>query len=201
MNGIAEGNGTKESPFLVVRTSGARSADIQREAIDTIFGKNTYQPPIRLHPNSPPELIQQSLENPEGIIFPFNNGEAYFSTRRYYESPRGAPKNQDLCEYKLSVKGLKTSVWFDLSQVTAFESDPHVANARAELRKSVSPAARAQIQKVLSQPPIQSKRSATDVAVQHWYDTITRIGVVLICIWLGIKFLVWTFHFFASGSR
>lgn len=91
------------------------------------------------------------------------------------------PKNQDLCEYKLSVKGLKTSVRFDLSQVTAFESDPHVANARAELRKSLSLAARDQIQKVLSQPPIQSKRSATEVAV-HWHDTITRIGVVLICI-------------------
>ena len=41
--------------------------------------------------------------------------------RRYYESPRGAPNNKDLCEHILVISG--TSVWFDLSEVTKYESE------------------------------------------------------------------------------
>lgn len=46
--------------------------------------------------------------------------------RRYYESPRGAPANKDLCEHILLKTG--RSVWFDLSEVAKYHATHPNAN-------------------------------------------------------------------------
>ena len=55
--------------------------------------------------------------------------------RRYYESPRGRPKNKDLCEHVLLVNGTEVSCWFDLSNVTQFETDSTLMKGREGLRE------------------------------------------------------------------
>jgi len=128
--GILEGTGSRESPFMVMETSYSNSGRIQRETVERMYGSGTY-------PN---------VYTPDkgGVVAAMAGASLYGEAktgrligRAYHQSPRGLPGNRDLCETIFFLDEIETKVWFDLSNVTKFETSPAAKKWKEAIREDM----------------------------------------------------------------
>lgn len=144
-----EGNGTKESPFVIHSSNVIRSAQVQQEIIDGIYGQGTKKT----------------------------------ATRFYFESPRGLPKNGDLCKYSFNVNGEQKSVWFDLYLVTRLANDPELRRIKQEMLNSPeSQRIQAELRQKLGLPTAKQPKGC----------------LAIIVLFIGISVLLW--FLFRTGA-
>jgi len=170
-SGILEGTGSKESPFLVIETPFSNSARIQRETVERIYGAGTY-------PDTGGIVAAMA-----GVSMSTNAEKGQLVGRLYHEIPRGVPGNRDLCETVFYVDGRETRIWFDLSNVTKFETNPGTKSAREGLRddKAKHPERTQRIQdemlKVMGLPPKQRPKGCLGLLI---LILLAVVGLLLI---------------------